>query len=80
MSSAATYGVYHYLEKYCRVGFFKDFVEYVPAGSGLVLDEVDEAAEPGFEYRGIGGRHPYLRGDGLPVDDNVGEWDYFRFK
>ena len=29
---AAVYAVYHYLERHCRVGFFKDYVEYIPEG------------------------------------------------
>lgn len=60
---AAVYAVYHYLEKYCRVGFFKDYVEYVPEGTGLRLDGVNEASAPAFNQRSLGTRHPWFQPD-----------------
>lgn len=63
-SRAVVYAVYHYLERHCRVGFFKDYVEYIPSGAGLVLEGIHEPAEPAFPYRGLGTPHPDFRGGG----------------
>lgn len=55
---AALFGVYHYLEKYCHVGFFKDG-ESVPR-SPLVMENLHAPEAPAFEFRSLGGRSPYL--------------------
>lgn len=73
---AVVYSVYHYLERHCRVGFFKDFVEYVPTGSGLALDDLHESSEPVFPYRGLGISHPDFRGGGASNDLFSLDWRY----
>ena len=48
---ALLYGVYHYLENVCGIGFFEDG-DYIPEGKTLVLDDIDIKEEPRFEIRG----------------------------
>lgn len=55
---AVLYGVYHYLEDVCHVGFFKDG-EYIPKLSRLPVDEVDIVESPVIELRQLGGRHTW---------------------
>ena len=47
------YGVYHYLETYCGVGFFWDG-DYVPRLTSLPLDDIDDAELPRWPVRHFG--------------------------
>ena len=48
------YGVFDYLQRYCRVGFFVDGV-HVPRLSGLPMSGLDFLGIPAFEIRGGAG-------------------------
>lgn len=50
---ALIYGVYHYFEKVCHVGFFKDG-EYVPELESLPVRGVDIVERPVFDTRQLG--------------------------
>ena len=44
------YAVYHYLQKYCHIGFFLDG-ERIPEAGSIVFDGISDLENPRFRYR-----------------------------